>query len=61
MELGSKQILFVVLREQRSEEKHFREPGRKIIFLSRGMDAKTPTPTPKVCSKYTFTGLYAMF
>ena len=39
-------IIFGGFREQGAEEKHFRELGRKVIFLSGSREQRPVTPPP---------------
>ena len=46
--LGESRILGS--REQRAEEKHFRELGRKVIFLSGSREQRPPLRGPPFCN-----------
>ena len=41
-------------REQGAEEKHFRELGRKVIFLSGSREQRPPLGEPQQCLKIDF-------
>ena len=43
--IWGKSITFWGCREQGAEEKHFRELGRKVIFLSGSMEQRPPPPS----------------